>query len=176
MAIIPVDRAVHTLMSWMKLEEPTFNSIIDMFYQGKQITFFEGLRKTIPESSLPSLEVGPTSDTGDWPFCRVQGDTISLEVHITISNKLIYEAMLLESRLASFADRILRYPPHLRGNILGTRIWFQDSYSKGVTYGAAGYNFNMRVCKINWEAKVLEYLADDMFPVILQDGTATWPT
>src|SRR3954454_1784276 len=123
MALQPIDRVVHTLMSWMRLEEPTFNSIIDTFYTGKQITFFEGLRKVIPESSLPSLEIGPTGDVGDWSFVRVQGDEINLQIHITISNKLITEAMILESRLASFTDMILRYPPHIRGRIEGTNRW-----------------------------------------------------
>jgi hypothetical protein len=170
MAVISIDKVVHTLMAWMKLEEPTFNSIIDTFYQGRHITFFEGLRKVIPESSLPSLEIGPTGDTGDWSFVRVQGDEINLEIHLTISNKLITEAMILEARLASFTDRILRFPPHIRGKIEGTNIWFQDSYSKGVTYGASGYNFNIRVCKINWQCKILDYMADQNFPVILQEG------
>lgn len=175
MAVIPIDRIVHTLMSWMKVEEPTLNSIIDMFYQGKQINFFEGLRKVIPESSLPSLEIGPSGDTGDWSFVRVQGDEVNLEIHITVSNKLITEAMILEARLASFVDKILRYPPHIRGKIEGTGIWFQDSFSKGVTYGSAGYNFNIRVCKINWQCKILDYLADDSFPVMLREGGDHWP-
>lgn len=175
MALIPIDRVVHTLMGWMQLEAPTFNSIIDTFYQGKQITFFEGLRKVIPESSLPSLEIGPSGDTGDWPFVRVQQDEISLEVHITTSNQNVTQAMQLESRLASFTDRILRFPPHLRGRIEGTNIWFQDSYTKGITYGSSGYSFNIRVCKINWSGKVLEYLSDSMFPTIFQEGGDHFP-
>jgi hypothetical protein len=175
MAVVAIDRITHTLLSWLQLEEAMFNSIIDNFYQGKQITFFEGLRKVIPESSLPSIEVGPTGDSATWPFVRVQGDTIDLEVHITISNKLIYEALLLESRLASFVDRILRYPAHLRGRIEGTNIWLNDGYTKGITYGASGYNFNIRVCKIAWQGQVLEYLSDRSFPTVLMEGGDHFP-
>jgi hypothetical protein len=175
MALIPIDRVVRTLLTWFKIEEPTFNSIIDQFYQGKQINFFEGLRKNFGESNLPALEVGPASDTGEWSFVRVQGDKIELDVHLTISNKVPEFALRLEARLASFVDRILRSPPHVRGRIEGTNIWFQNAFTHGVTYGAANYSYNIRVCKISWQGSLLEYISDIEFPDILQEGGDHFP-
>jgi hypothetical protein len=170
MSLIPVDRIVNTLLVWFKAEEATFNTIIDYFYQGKQITFFDGLRKVIPESSLPSLEVGQITDEPSWQYCRVQGDAFNLEVHITVSNKLPREAQMLESRLASLATRILVHPIHVRGRIEGTNMWFFDAFPGSVNYGSAGYSFNIRVCKIPWTGHIIECIDDSQFPVEMQEG------
>lgn len=170
MSLIPVDRLVNTLLVWFKAEEATFNTIIDYFYQGKQITFFDGLRKVLAESSLPSIEVGQINDEPAWDYCRVQGDTMNLEVHLTISNKLPQEAQMLESRLASFITRILFHPTHVRGRIEGTNMWIFNGAPGSVNYGSPGYNFNIRVCKIPWSGHIIECIPDIMFPEELREG------
>lgn len=170
MALIPVHKVVHTLLGWFESERGTFNTIVDQYYQGKQINFFKGLRKVFKESSLPAIEVGPTDDAPSWEFVRVQGDSLNLEIHITTSNFIPEAALDLESKLASFVTRILCYPPNIRGRIEGTNTWFQDSFPKGIQYGAAGYTYNIRVSKIQWGCKVLEYLSDASFPPVVQEG------
>jgi hypothetical protein len=170
MSLIPTDRLVNTILVWFKVEEATFNTIIDEFYQGKQITFFDGIRKVIPESSLPSIEVGQISDTPSWQYPRVQGDEFSLEVHLTVSNKLVREAQILEARLASLITRVLFHPMHVRGRIEGTNMWIFDGAPQSVEYGSSGYNFNIRVCKIPWKGRIIECIPDMSFPEELREG------
>jgi hypothetical protein len=175
MSLISVDRIVSTLLVWLKAEEPTFNTIIDQFYQGKQITFFEGLRKVIPESSLPSIEIGQSSDEPSWQYPRVQGDQFNLEVHLTISNKLPKEAQILEARLASLIVRILFHPMHVRGRIEGSNNWLFDSAPGSVEYGAGGYNFNIRVTKIPWTGHIIECIDDSQLPAEFMEGGNHFP-
>jgi hypothetical protein len=170
MSLIPVDRMVNTLLVWFKTEEATFNTIIDYFYQGKQISFFDGIRKVIPESSLPSIEVGQINDTPSWQYPRVQGDEFNLEAHLTVSNKLPREAQILEARLASLMTRILFHPCHVRGRIEGTNAWIFNGAPGSVNYGSSGYNFNIRVCKIPWVGSIIECIDDSMFPEELREG------
>ena len=169
MALMSVERAINTILAWLKAEEPIFNSIIDEFYQGKQITFFAGLRKVIPESSLPSIEVGQISDDVEWKYVRVQGDTFNLEVHLTISNKLPEFAQILEGRLATLITRILFNPIHVRGRIEGTNSWFFDAAPSTITYGAGGYAHNIRVTKIPWKGSIIVSIDDAEFPPDLQE-------
>jgi hypothetical protein len=176
MSLISTDRIVNTLLVWFKAEEATFNTIIDEFYQGKQISFFDGIRKVIPESSLPSIEVGMINDEPVWEYCRVQGDHFNLECHLTISNKLPREAQILEARLASLMTRILFHPCHVRGRIEGTNHWMFDSQPASVDYGSAGYNFNIRVCKIPWKGRIINCIPDMMFPEELREGGDHFPT
>ena len=169
-ALLPVDRIVNTLLVWFKVEEGTFNTIIDEFYQGKQITFFDGIRKVIPESSLPSIEVGQMADELAWKYPRVQGDTFNIECHLTISNKLPREAQILEARLASLMTLILFHPMHVRGRIEGTNMWLFNSQPTTVEYGSSGYNFNIRVAKIPWKGEIIRAIPDVLFPEELREG------
>jgi hypothetical protein len=175
MALIPVDRVIDTVLGLMVAQEATFNTIIDEFFTGKRINFFDALQKSISDSSLPSIEIGPAGDNLSWKFVRVQGDDIDLEIHITTSNKLPEIAMRLESRLVSLVTRILAYPANVRGRIEGTNTWFQDSFPNSVSYGSINYNFNIRVAKVNWKAQILEYLPDIAFPPLLQEGGDHFP-
>ena len=176
MSLLPVDRVINTVLTWLQMEEPTFNTIIDQFYQGKQINFFAGLRKVIPESSLPSIEVGQGNDEPSWQYPRVQGDSFNLEVHLTVSNKLPEYAQILEGRLASLITRILFHPTHVRGRIEGTNMWFFDAAPGGVEYGSSGYATNIRVTKIPWKGSILESISDSQFPIELQEGGDHFPT
>lgn len=166
--LIPAHKIVDTLLSWVKEQAPIYNSIIFPHYNTRKMNYFRGLQKSIADSSLPSIEVGPISDSANWEFVRVIGDTINLEIHITIANKDIEDAMVLESKLVSYTSRILLHPPHLRAQILGTSSWLMDSFIDGVQYGAAGYSSNIRVAKISWHGKYLEYLDDSQFYPYLQ--------
>ena len=175
MSLLSVDRIVNTLMVWLKAEEPTFNTIIDQFYQGKQISYFSGIRKVIGESSLPSIEVGQVNDTPSWQYPRVQGDEFNLEVHLTVSNKLPDQAPILEARLACLITRILFHPMHVRGRIEASNDWLFDAAPTAVNYAADGYSFNIRVCKIPWVGKIIECIDDSQFPAELQEGGNHFP-
>lgn len=170
MALIEINRVVDTLLSWYVEEKPLFDAIVSNYYGERSLTILKGIRKSIPISSLPSIEVGPVSDSFGWHAVRVQEETPTLEIHVTTDNGEPVTAIDLEGKLVSLAVRILTYPPHLRAQIQGTNTWMYDSLPASVNYGATAAQGQMRVAKITWTGKNLEYLSDQLFAPFLQGG------
>jgi len=174
MAIVEINRVINTILTFYEEERPIFNAIIDNFFQGERITLFKGIRNVIPESSLPSIEVGPVSGTPSWFAVRSQQEESALEIHISVSCSDIVSAINLEGKLVNFAQRILLHPPHLRPLIQGTNTVLFDSFPGPVQYGSAASDGRIRVSKMSWTGKALECLSDSLFPPFLQGG-GVWP-
>lgn len=170
MALIDIHRVVETVTSFLVKEKVVFDTIVDQYFDGEQITFFKGQRRSIPSSSLPSIEVYPQSATPGWYATRTQQNDMGLGIDITTDNGHPDTAVDLESRLVTLATRILAHPPHLRAPILGTQTTLQDSLPNGVQYGTA-QGGRMRVAVITWQGKHLDFLADKLFaPVMAAPG------
>lgn len=169
--LIEINRVVDTILTFLEEQKPIYNTIITNYLgSDKKLTLFKGIRKTIAQSNLPSIEVGPTGDTMEWHAARVQQENLTLEIHITISNSDIPTALDLEGKLAALTTRILTVPSHLRPQIQGTEQWLYDSPLPSVTYGATALAGSMRVTRISWTGKSLEFLRDELFPPALQGG------
>lgn len=170
MALYEINRVVDMVLSFYQEEKPLFDTIIANYLDNKQLTLYKGIRKQIPESNIPCIEVGPVSNDVSWHAVRVQEEKISLDIRVTVN---VWEPTLaidLEGKLVSLATRILTYPPHLRPQIPGTPVWLYDSDLPSVQYGSPAAGGNMRVSKITWSGKALDYLSDNMFPPFLQGG------
>lgn len=174
MALVEANRVLDTFLTMFEEQRPVYNTIIQ-YYLGERkfISYFKGIRKAIPESNLPSLEIGLTGDTLGWYATRTQEDNVSLEVHITTSNKDPVTAIDLEGKLVALTTRILTIPSHLRPQIQGMNAWLLDSGLPSVTYGSSQATGNIRIAKITWQTKNLEYLGDNLFSPMLQGG-GTW--
>lgn len=170
MALYEINRIVDMVLTFYREEKPSFDTIISNYLDDRQLTIYKGIRKQIPESNLPCIEVGPVSSEVTWHAVRVQEDHPSLDIRITISLSEPTLAIDLEGKLVCLATRILTYPPHLRPQIPGTQAWLYDSDLPTVQYGSPAANGSMRVSKISWAGKALDYLADSVFPPFLQGG------
>jgi hypothetical protein len=173
MALVEINRVVDTILTFYEEEKPLFDTLISNYLDNRQITLYKGIRKVIPESNLPSIEVGPVSSQLSWHACRVQEDNPSLEIHISTNIWDPALAVDLEGKLVSLATRILAHPPHLRPQIQGSNTWIYDSVLPTVQYGATSAQGNIRVAQISWTGKLLDYLADSLFPPFLQ-GQGNW--
>jgi hypothetical protein len=170
MALIEINRIVDTVLTFYEGEKPLFDTIIANYLDNRQLTLFKGIRKVIPESNLPSIEVAPVSSQLSWHACRVQEDNPSLEIQVSVNIWDPALAVDLEGKLVSLAVRILVQPPQLRPQIQGTNIWLYDSVLPSVQYGSTAAQGNMRVAKISWSGKALDYLTDTLFFPFLQGG------
>jgi hypothetical protein len=175
MALIEINRLIDTILTFITDEQAAYDTLIanylgDRFF----LNTFKGIRKSLPVSSMPALEVGPVGDQLSWHSVRVQEDTMALEIHISTNNGNPVAAIDLEGKLVALTMRILTVPAHLRPQIQGYQTWLYDSPLPSVQYGATAANGNMRVAKISWSGKALEYLTDPMFPPFLQGGGG-WP-
>jgi hypothetical protein len=161
-SLVPIDHVIDTVLLFIEEQRPIYDTIINKYMSGKKLTTFVGLRATIPESSLPSIEVAGVSEKLGWGFCRVQQGEPELEIHITTSNGQPEFAVRLEAELASFTTRILAHPMHLRPQVKNTNVKLMDSLPSGVSYGY-GESGKIRVAKINWSGKYLEFLRNNLF-------------
>jgi hypothetical protein len=173
MALIEVNKIINTVILWIEAERVVYETIIGQYFtNGRTLNIFKGRRKTIPASSLPSIEVIPAGDSAEWAFCRVQQDNIKLEFDLTIDNANPEVSVEVESKFVTLTQRILCSPPHLRAPIEGTQFHLQDSLATSVSYGSAKGG-QQRVATISWEGKVLEYLDDSQFQPEYQ-GNGVW--
>lgn len=172
MALIRVDFVCDTLIEFIEDQRPVYETIIDRYYQGRTLNIFLGRRKTIPASSIPSIEIIPSGETLGWHACRVQQEEPSIEVEITTDNNSPELSVRLESQLISLTTRIFSIPPHLRAMIKGTRTHLYDSLPGDVRYSTA-MEGRLRVATISWKGKSLEYLSNKLFdPIQIKDPLA----
>lgn len=167
MALIPIDKVADTLILFIEQQRAVYDTIIDMYYEGRRLNIFLGKRATIPASSLPSIEVDGKSESIGWHACRVQQEEPSMSLEITTDNSDPTSAFRLQAALVSLTTRILAAPPSLRTLIKGTRTHLYDSLPNNVAYGTAGQG-RMRVATVTWQGKSLEYLSNRLFDPQLQ--------
>jgi hypothetical protein len=173
MAIHEINRVVDMVLGFFDEARPLYNTIIHNYFPGRNISLFKGVRKHVADSNVPCIEVGPISDTLKWHSVRVQEDTFSLDIRVTINLSETGQAIDLEGKLVSLTTKILANPPHLRPQIPGYNAWLYDTELPTVSYGSAGAVGTYRISKIEWSGKVLDYLSDQDFEPMLS-GNGTW--
>ena len=174
MALTSIDKVCDTILSFIKDQEPVYNTMIDRFYSGRKLNLFLGRRATFPASSLPAIEVDPISDTIGWFGCRTQQEEPEIEIDITTDNSDPESAVRLQAIMVNLTVRILSIPPHLRTQIKGTRVHLYDSLPSSVRYGKVREG-RMRIATISWKGKSLEYLANRLFEPIDIPGPLAFP-
>jgi len=169
MALTQDDLVADTILAFIEGQRPIYETIIDRFFEGRILNTFLGRRSSIPTSSLPSIEVQVDSVSLGWFAVRVQEENPSLGLDITTDNGFPEQAIRLEAKLVSLTVRILASPPFLRPRIIGTNTHLYDALPTNVTYGKAD-NGRLRVARILWVGKQIEYLANRLFQPQLQIG------
>lgn len=86
MAFDSDEKLTDTIIQFIEEQRPVYETLIDRYYQGRNLNIFFGRRPVIPSSSMPSIEVEVTGVTFGWFACRVQEENPSVEIDITIDN------------------------------------------------------------------------------------------
>ena len=167
MALLPVEKIVTTIIAWLEAERPVFDTLVDAVHPGRRLTIFHGSRSQIPSNQVPSVEVAALEDNLSWFGCRVQQETPTLRIDVTVDNQNPEAADRLLSSLTSLTTRILAHPFHLLPQIEGTQTHLFDSLPQKAKYGTA-QNGRQRVATILWEGKYLEYLSNHLFSPALR--------
>ena len=84
--MIEVHRIADTLLTVLQEERALFDTVVDIYYSGRRMNFIKEVRKSIPTSSVPSIEASPTSGDLQWSFLRVLEDTLTFRFDITTDN------------------------------------------------------------------------------------------
>ncbi len=175
MALLPTEKVIDTIIAWLEAERPIFDTIINAAHPGRRLTIFHGSRSQIPANQVPAIEVAALEETLGWFACRVQQESPSLRIDVTVDNQEPEPAARLLSSLASLTTRILAHPAHLLPQIEGTQTHLFDSLPDKTRYDTA-QNGRQRVATILWQGRYIEYLANRLFrPELRMLGAVDFP-
>lgn len=163
MGLLRVDQILDTVISWVEEQRPVYNTIINQYYPVRSLSTFLGRRAAISMSSLPAIEVTAVSSEIGWHACRVQQESPSLEVDITVDNRNPEAAKRLSAALATLTVRVLASPVHLLPKIQGTRTHLYDALPTGIRYDMTAQNGEMAVTTVSYNCRYLEYLENRLF-------------
>lgn len=162
MPLIDSSKIVDSVIAWINDQKPIYNTIINYYFIGRQLSVLFGRRQVIPSVSLPSIEVALSSDNLSWKFCRVIGEKTGLEIDITVDHNHPEPANRCLTNLAYITTRVLAAPPHLQGNIIGTPDHLFNALPNSVSYRTID-NSRQRVATVTWEGERLDNLVNNLF-------------
>lgn len=170
MALLEASKVIDTVIGFLEMQRPVYDTLINTYYSDRRrrLSVFHGRRLTIPASSMPSIEVAVVGEAIEWFACRVQNETSSVEIDVSVDIAQDPEnGMRLLSKLTSLTARVLASPPHLRAHILNSGQHFYDSIPGNVSYSLVN-DGGGKTATISWTGKYLEYLVNNLFNPGLQ--------
>lgn len=69
----------------IKANQNEINSLIKIYRKADSLHLFKGMRKTLPESSFPSLEMEPTSGSMEWVTTSAMNSEYSVDCTLTVN-------------------------------------------------------------------------------------------
>ena len=149
------------------------NRVIKYYRSSDELHVFEGLRKTLPLSAYPSLELDPAGATTEWTHTSAQTGEYSVDCYLTVRNN--NEELQAEyiSEVTRCIVRIFNYPGNMcfpipnefypnDGEINssnsgeGIPIWVQFGNVQNVQYRSTK-DRSIQVATFTWSGRVLEY-------------------
>ena len=139
------------------------NSLIQVYRKMDTLHLFKGMRKTLPLTSFPSLEMEPSSGSMEWTHLSAMTGEYSIDCTLTVncgtSNELGAEYI---SELTRKIIQIFNYPTNMSWVIPNeyqdknkTPVLCQYSDIRSVEFGAAK-DFVIRVARWQINCRVLE--------------------
>ena len=155
-----------------KKQEAITTSIIDNFQNGRKLSFFKGLRPTLPSSVFPSFEIGITSASNEWFATHTQKPTFPFRCLVTVSCPKIDVGEEYITTLTTYLVGILTDPRHIQIPIIGASVWnhdgatlqakIMDAFVPSIDYSSTKEG-TVRVADFTWEVKVLEPYPEDFW-------------
>ena len=163
MANIAPDNIIKGLISIIEINADSINGLL-AFYRDETSTLhvFEGLRKTLPLSSYPSLELEPVSNSNEWLTTSAQ--TGEYRIGFTLTVNCDNETLGAEyiSQVTRRVVQIFNYPPNMSFIIPNEYqglnkepVYVQFGYIGNVNYSATK-DGTRRVATWEWAGKVIE--------------------
>lgn len=156
---------IKTVANLLENNAVVINSVINKYEPDKKLNVFEGMRKTIPIASMPSLEIEPQSTANQWATTRSQRPKFTFNCSLTISNSQEDLSVEYIGTVATTIIEIMTNPRNLNMRVLNEKRWdtngaivetfIIDSLVSDVTWSASK-NGTIRICDFSWFALIHE--------------------
>jgi len=156
---------IKTVANLLEVNSLTINRAIAIYEPDKKLNVFEGMRKTIPAASMPSLEIEPQSTSNQWATTRSQRPKFTFNCSLTISNNQEELSVEYIGTVATAIIEVMTNPRNLNMRVLNETRWdtngalvetfIIDSLVSDVTWSATKSG-TIRVCDFSWFALIHE--------------------
>lgn len=173
---------IKTIIQLLDRNKDPINAIVqDYEGEGRVLTVFEGMRKTLPRDAFPSLEFEPTTAANTWYSTRAQRPTYSFTGTLTVVNDNEDYGVEYPATVMTIISEIMTAPQNLQLLIQGEQktdpdlglinTYMQDALIDNVTFNA-NKNGTIRTVEFNYFVTVHEPFYDSQFGF----GTLAQPT
>lgn len=159
------------IKSCIKLLERNFdkiNKVIQEYEDGRTLSIFEGMRKSLPRDAFPSLEIEPQNVSNEWYSTRSQRPRYSFQMTLTVVNDNEAYGVEYISSIATVLAEILTNPSNLQLKVENEQkydsdvglvdTYIQDSLVENMTM-SANKDGTIRVIQFDWFAVIHEPFA-----------------
>lgn len=168
MYISPIN-IIKGLHQVLEVNREQIDAVLDYYRPGDSLRILDGLRKTLPESAYPTLELEPSSASIEWTHTSAQTGEYQIDFYLTLKNS--NEEMEAEyiSEVARCILKVLNYPDNM-SFIVPNEFYASDDLDdlnkypvhiqfgnvSSVTYRQTDDGALM-VAMWSWSGRVLEY-------------------
>ena len=167
MYISPINiiKGLHLILD---VNKEKIDRVIKYYRNSDELHIFDGLRKTLPLSAYPSLQLDASSATIQWTHTSAQTGEYSIDCYLTVRNSNEQLATQYVSEVTRVILEILNYPDNMSFPIPNeyypneqnpdephpSHILFGNIQS--VTYRST-IDGSITVAQFTWSGRVLEY-------------------
>lgn len=167
MYISPINiiKGLHNILDANKQQ---INKVIKYYRNTDELHVFDGLRKTLPLSAYPCLELDPASASTEWTTTSAQTAEYTIECYLTIRNSNEELAAEYVSEVTRIILKVLNYPdnmsfiipneyyPNKKDPDNPIPIHIQFGNISNVTYRST-IDGSITVAQFSWSGRVLQY-------------------
>ena len=145
------------------------DAVMKHYRSSDTLHVFDGLRKTLPMSAYPSLELEPSSASIEWTHTSAQTGEYQIECYLTVKNSNEEYAAEYISEVTRVILKILNYPDNMCFKIPNEYygsddpsnpekypVWLQFGNVSSVNYRNT-IDGALTVAMFTWSGRVLEY-------------------
>lgn len=167
MYISPIN-IIKGLHGVLEANKNKIDRVIKYYRTTDQLHIFDGLRKTLPLSAYPSLQLQPASASVQWTHTSAQTGQYSIDCYLTLRNSNEEYAAQYVSEVTRVILEILNYPDNMSFIIPNEYypneenpdqpfpIHIQFGNVPSVTYRST-IDGSITVAQFTWSGRVLEY-------------------
>lgn len=177
MYISPVN-IIKGLIQIVEANREQIDGLLKYYRDTDTLNVFVGLRKTLPVSAYPSLELDLASASTDWTHTTAQTGEYEINCYLTVVNNNEELAVEYVSEVTRMIVKLFNWPENMSFPIPnefypdGNQIHVQFGSVSNVTYRSTR-DGSITVAEFQWRGRVLEY-----FEYLGADGPAKmdWKT
>lgn len=163
---------IKTFIRMLETNREMIDYVVQVYEPDRMLSIFEGMRKTVPASAYPVLEIEPTNGSTQWATTRTQRPRYSFNCTLTVMNENEDYGVEYIATLATVLVEIMTDPQNLQLRVINEVTWdptyglvptyILDSLAEDVTYNAAKEG-TIRTAEFSLFAMIHEPFPDSHF-------------